>query len=104
MHEESIDLSEGVRRIARWSFKLKIDKLTSEQEGRLPDFIEGWTKIVLCADPGGRPRAEAAVRYTYRSAGLRLPSKIVRFAGRAYSRSKALAGKSYPIDWEMRDE
>ena len=96
MHEESIDLSEGVRRIARWSFKLKIDKLTSEQEGRLPDFIEEWTKIVLRADPGGRPRAEAAVRYSYRRGGLRLPSKIVRFAGRGYSRSKVQAGQVIP--------
>ena len=49
--------------LSGWSFKLKIDKLTSEQEGRLPEFIEGRTKIVLRTDPADPPRAEAAVRY-----------------------------------------
>ena len=55
MHEESIDLSEGVRRIARWSFKLKIDKLTSEQEGRLLSSSKGGRKSFCAPIPPIHP-------------------------------------------------
>lgn len=55
----------------------KIEKLTAEQEARLPEFVEKWTQIGLCTGPADRPRAEKAVREIYARAGLAGPAKIV---------------------------
>ena len=55
----------------------KIESLTPEQQSRLSEFAEIWTKIGLCTDPADRPRAEAAINQAYHSAGLKPPQKIV---------------------------
>ena len=55
----------------------KIDKLTPGQVARFPEFVERWTQVGLSTDPADRPRAEAAIRESYRCAGLELPRSIV---------------------------
>jgi hypothetical protein len=55
----------------------KITSLTDEQEARIGEFVERWTRIGLCTDPADRPRAEAAIRDMYRQGGLEPPTTIV---------------------------
>jgi hypothetical protein len=57
--------------------KKMITSLTPEQEARMPEFRDKWTRIGLCTDPADRPAAEAGVNQAYRSAGLEPPQKIV---------------------------
>ena len=54
-----------------------IEKLTSEQIARFPEFVERWTKIGLCTAPTDRPRAEKAIRACYLAAELEPPKQIV---------------------------
>ena len=55
----------------------KINRLTLEQIGRFPEFVDKWTKIGLCTEPADRPTAERAIIEMYRQAGLAPPEKIV---------------------------
>src|SRR5579863_9081396 len=55
----------------------KIEQLTADQESRLAEFRDKWIAIGLSTEPADRPRAEAAIRTMYRSAGLSEPQKIV---------------------------
>jgi len=55
----------------------KIEQLTADQESRLAEFRDKWIAIGLSTEPADRPRAEAAIRIMYRSAGLAEPNKIV---------------------------
>ena len=51
----------------------KIESLTKEQEARIPEFVNKWTKIGLCTEPADRPRAEDAVAACYERADLKKP-------------------------------
>src|SRR5579863_3498123 len=55
----------------------KIEQLTADQESRLAEFRDKWIAVGLSTVPADRPRAEAAIRTMYRSAGLSEPQKIV---------------------------
>jgi hypothetical protein len=55
----------------------RITALTTEQKSRLDEFVDRWTHIALSTDPADRPRAEAAIRETYRQGGLEPPKAIV---------------------------
>jgi hypothetical protein len=55
----------------------KIKRLTPEQEARMPEFIERWTRIGLSTEPADRSRAEAAICEIYAQAGLAAPKAIV---------------------------
>lgn len=55
----------------------KITKLTPEQEARLPEYVEKWTKIGLSTEPANRPVTEEAVKRAYEVAGLPPPEHIL---------------------------
>jgi len=50
--------------------------LADVQLARLPGYIETWSEHALCTAPADRPRAEAAIRFIYRQAGLETPPII----------------------------
>jgi hypothetical protein len=52
---------------------LPIERLTDAQKARAAEFRDRWMQIGLCTDPADRPRAEAAIRETYRQGGRHLP-------------------------------
>jgi hypothetical protein len=54
----------------------RIKKLTPEQIALFPEYVEKWTKIGLSTEPADRKRAEAGVRLSYKTAGLK-PPRIV---------------------------
>jgi uncharacterized protein DUF6745 len=56
---------------------LPIERLTDAQKARAAEFRDRWMQIGLCTDPADRPRAEAAIRETYRQGGLEPPARIV---------------------------
>jgi hypothetical protein len=51
----------------------EIESLTAEQIAKFPEYVDRWTKIGLSTEPADRPRAEAAIRWMYRNAGLADP-------------------------------
>ena len=53
-----------------------LEKLTPEQEARLPEIRDEWLNIGLSCEPTDREAAEAGVRLAYERAGLE-PPKIV---------------------------
>jgi hypothetical protein len=53
-----------------------IEKLTPEQENRLPEFREEWLRIGTCTDPADRPRAEAAIAKMYAAIGEPAPAFV----------------------------
>jgi len=57
--------------------KRKIQKLTPEQESRLPKFRDEWLRIGLDCAPIQRDRAEDAIKKAYRLAGLKEPSVFI---------------------------
>lgn len=50
-----------------------IEKLTPQQEGKLPEYAEKWLKIGLCTDAADKPRAESAIVKMYEMAGKKAP-------------------------------
>jgi hypothetical protein len=54
-----------------------INKLTDEQIGRFPEFVDKWTRIGLSIDPACRQKAEMAINQVYKYAGIKQPRKIV---------------------------
>jgi len=54
-----------------------IDKLTKEQEARLPEFRDKWLRIGLCTAPIDREKAGAAVSFMYKCGGLKPPKEII---------------------------
>jgi hypothetical protein len=48
-------------------------QLTPEQQARLPEFVDKWTKIALSTAPVDRERAEWALIRFYHVAGLAEP-------------------------------
>ena len=54
-----------------------IESLTDSQKARAAEFRDRWMEIGLCTDPADRPRAEVAIRETYRQGGLEPPARIV---------------------------
>jgi hypothetical protein len=50
-----------------------IDKLTPEQEAKLPEYRDKWISIGLSTEPADRPRAEAAVKELYKLVGFPEP-------------------------------
>lgn len=69
---------------------VKIEQLTPTQKDRLIEFREKWVAIGVCTDPADRPRAEAAIRQSYKLAGLKPPRKIV-WCGSPFSQGLTLA-------------
>ena len=55
---------------------MKIDKLTTEQEDKFPEFIKKWTDIGLSTEKANRKEAEKGIVEMYEIAGLKKP-KIV---------------------------
>jgi hypothetical protein len=55
----------------------KIERLTPEQQARIPEFVEYWTKVGLSTEPADRPRAEAAIAAMYAGSNLPPPQAIV---------------------------
>lgn len=53
-----------------------IQKLTEEQQARIPEFIEKWSKIALCTDIMDKERGTKAVTNLYNTAGLATPDFI----------------------------
>lgn len=47
-----------------------IEKLTPEQEAKIPEFVEKWIKIGLCCEPADRRLAEDAYKRCYRLSDL----------------------------------
>lgn len=61
-----------------------ITALTPEQEARMPEWVEKWTKIGLSTEPADFDRAEAAGRACYRATGIPEPFVVIR-AGSPYA-------------------
>jgi len=55
---------------------MKIEKLTTEQITKFPEYVRKWTNIGLSTEPANRPAAEAAINRMYTIAGIKEP-KIV---------------------------
>lgn len=55
----------------------KIERLTAEQQARIPDFVEHWTQVGLSTEPADRPRAEAAIARMYAGSNLAPPQAII---------------------------
>ena len=55
----------------------KIQSLNKQQTDKLAEYRDRWIKIGLSTDAADRPRAEAAIKQMYVSAGLEIPRKIV---------------------------
>lgn len=55
----------------------KIEKLTPEQEARLPEFRDKWLAHGLSTQPANRPMAEEGIRKAYLAGGLTPPDTIV---------------------------
>lgn len=57
----------------------KIDKLTPEQEAKIPEYVEKWSQIGLDNTLMDKERAEKAVRELYRSSGNPEPKEVLFF-------------------------
>ncbi len=55
---------------------MRLDKLTPEQEARVPHIRDEWLKVGLSTEPADRKMAEEGVKLAYAAAGL-APPKIV---------------------------
>ena len=55
----------------------RIEKLTLEQVGRLPEFAAEWVAVGLSTAPADRARAEAGVTLAYEAAGLPPPGSVI---------------------------
>ena len=55
---------------------MKIEKLTKEQEARIPEFREKWLMYGLSTAPTDRELAEEGIREAYQAAGLPAPKYI----------------------------
>lgn len=53
--------------------KQKIDKLSPEQEAQIPRYLEEYLQIGLSTDPCDRPKAEKAVRDSYKFLSMAEP-------------------------------
>lgn len=54
----------------------QIDKLTKEQEEQIPVYLERYLKIALSTEPCDRPKAEAAIKASYRYQKLAEPEIV----------------------------
>jgi hypothetical protein len=52
---------------------MRIEKLTAEQEARMAEWRENWTRIGLCTEPANRAKAERGVGLAYAAANLPAP-------------------------------
>ncbi|MNK72099.1 hypothetical protein D3C87_915670 [compost metagenome] len=59
---------------------MKIEKLTPEQEARIPEYRDEWLRHGLSTEPANWEEAEQAVRDAYVAAGLEPPKIIIRLA------------------------
>ena len=58
----------------------KIGKMTKDQEDRIPEWMEEWSRIGLSCEPANFDEAERGVRGCYRAAGLKEPEIVLRVA------------------------
>ena len=58
----------------------KIVKMTRDQEARIPEWVEEWSRIGLSCEPANFDEAERGVRGCYRAAGLKEPEVVLRVA------------------------
>src|SRR5690606_24891391 len=56
----------------------RIEKLTPEQEARIPEFREEWLRHGLSTERADFDAAEAAIKDAYRVAGLEPPALFIR--------------------------
>src|SRR5262249_60531351 len=54
-----------------------LDRLTPDQERRLPEICDEWRKVGLATGPADRMRAERGVRLAYAAVGLPAPSVCI---------------------------
>jgi len=54
-----------------------LDRLTPDQEARLPEICDEWRMVGLATGPADRMRAERGVRSAYVAAGLPVPSVCI---------------------------
>src|SRR6266481_5796979 len=57
--------------------KVQIEKLTPEQEARMPEWRDRWISIGLSTEPADRPKFEAAAARCYLAAGLAPPKRVI---------------------------
>jgi hypothetical protein len=50
--------------------------LTDTQLTELTEYMKAWSGYAACTEPADRPRAEAAIKYMYKQAGLETPHII----------------------------
>ena len=87
----------------------KVEKLTSEQIAKFPEYVKKWTDIGLSTQPADRPRAEAAIRYMYRAAKLPAPriiwttSPLVSGLARAILNNSVWASVGASVGDSVRD-
>lgn len=55
----------------------KIEKLTAEQEAKMPEYVEKFIRVGLDTARLHRPSAVAAVKKAYTTAGLEFPENVV---------------------------
>lgn len=55
----------------------RVDKMTTGERGRMPEWAEKWTKIGLSTERADRPLFEAAVAACYRYSGLSDPRAVI---------------------------
>lgn len=55
----------------------KIEKLTEEQEAKMPEYVEKWCKIGLNCDPTDYDESKVHVLAAYKEADLALPKHVI---------------------------
>ena len=53
-----------------------LEKLTAEQEAKIPEYFQKWLKIGLDCNPADRPQTEAIIRDLFASRDLKKPEKF----------------------------
>jgi hypothetical protein len=54
----------------------RIERLTSDQVAKFPEYVRKWMDIGTCTEPADRARAEAAICAMYDQAGLQTPDIV----------------------------
>ena len=68
---------ETMSKINQFNAEGKIDKLTPEQEAKIPEYLDRFLKIGLSTEPCNRAEAEAAIAESYKFMNLKPPSRFI---------------------------